>query len=52
MGALNDPVKELATSVLLRDDVGVLGFLEAVDHPHDAPVIADRPQQSWISRRM
>ena len=50
VSALDDPVEELATGVSLRDDVDVLGVLEAVDHPHDAPVIADRAKELDLSQ--
>lgn len=50
VGALDDPVEELATGVSLRDDVDVLGVLEAVDHPHDATVIADRAKELDLSQ--
>jgi len=49
-GALDDPVEELAAGVSLRDDVDVLGVLEAVDHPNDAPVIADRAKELDLSQ--
>ncbi len=50
VGALDNPVEELTAGVSLCDDVDVLGVLESVDHPHDAPVIADSAQELDLSQ--